>query len=190
MADKEVLQPLEGVLACLSGAVVVLDRSARVVVQGPAFSVLQRQHGVPADAAAEFLSLLRPEDYGLFYAALEKADGKSRVSFEATTREAGRLGVSITPWRDDYFIAEITPGVELPASHANAERFSEIPLKSIFDSSGTGLALVALDGRWLRANNVSQTSSYTVSPSMKCDSTIIVRTPLPLGKMPRNSMQA
>lgn len=154
MADKEVLQTLKGVLACLSGAVVVLDRSALVVVGNPAFSALQLQHGVPPDAEVEFLSLLRPEDYGLFYAALEKADGKSRVFFEATARGAGRLGVAITPWHHDYFIVEITPGLELPRSPADAERFSEIPLKSIFDSSGTGLALVALDGRWLRANNV------------------------------------
>lgn len=154
MADKEVLQTLKGVLACLSGAVVVLDRSALVVVGNPAFSALQLQHGVPPDAGAEFLALLRPEDYGLFYAALEKADGKSRVFFEATARGVGRLGVSITPWQHDYFIAEITPGLELTRSPADGERFSDIPLKSIFDSSGTGLALVALDGRWLRANNV------------------------------------
>lgn len=40
------------------------------------------------------------------------------------------------------------------AQAAATERYSQIPLRSIFDSSGTGLALVSLDGRWLRANGV------------------------------------
>jgi len=34
------------------------------------------------------------------------------------------------------------------------ESYAQIPLRSIFDSSGTGLALVSLDGHWLRANGV------------------------------------
>ncbi|MNY60677.1 hypothetical protein D3C86_1972600 [compost metagenome] len=45
-------------------------------------------------------------------------------------------------------------------------------------------------GPRLRANNRSQTRTNTVRPSMKCDSTISVRAPLPLGKNPRNSIQA
>lgn len=154
MADKDVLQTLEGVLDCLSGAVVVLDRSARVVLGNPGFSRLQCQNGVPPETTTEFLSLLRPQDSRLFYAALEKADGRSRVCFEATARQSGRLNLSMTPWRDDYFIVEILPLPGPPTAHSHSERFSEIPLEAIFDSSGTGLALVSLDGRWLRANSV------------------------------------
>ncbi|MNR62096.1 hypothetical protein D3C85_1840240 [compost metagenome] len=45
-------------------------------------------------------------------------------------------------------------------------------------------------GPRLRANSLSQTSTNTVNPSMKCDSVISVRPPLPLGKIPRNSIQA
>ncbi|WP_323146322.1 PAS domain S-box protein [Pseudomonas marginalis] len=154
MAVKEVLQTLKGVFACLSGAVVVLDRSARVVLGNPAFSTLQCQNGVSPEANTEFLSLLRPQDSQLFYAALEKADGQSRVCFEATARQSGRLNLSMTPWRDDYFIVEILPLPGPPTAHSHSECFSEIPLEAIFDSSGTGLALVSLDGRWLRANSV------------------------------------
>lgn len=66
MADKDVLQTLEGVLDCLSGAVVVLDRSARVVLGNPGFSRLQCQNGVPPETTTEFLSLLRPQDTGFF----------------------------------------------------------------------------------------------------------------------------
>ncbi|UVH52507.1 PAS domain S-box protein [Pseudomonas sp. CBS] len=45
--------------------------------------------------------------------------------------------------------------LEPAATVSAAEQVTHIQLKSIFDSSGTGLALVALDGRWLRANGVT-----------------------------------
>ncbi|MFL1417274.1 PAS domain S-box protein [Pseudomonas fildesensis] len=154
MVDDEMLKTLESVLCCLSGVVVVLDRAAGVVIGNPAFLDFQFQNAIFPDLGSEFLSLLRPEDHWLFYAALEKADGNSRALFEATARASGRLSVSMTLWRDDYFIVEVTPSLESPAPCPSNESFSDIPLKSIFDSSGTGLALVSLDGRWLRANGV------------------------------------
>jgi len=154
MANEEMLQTLRSVLGCLSGAVVALDRAAQVVTGNSAFANLQVQNGVSPDAGSEFLSLLRSEDHWLFYAALEKADGTSPAFFEATARASGRLSVSLTMWRVNYFIVEVIPRLESPAPYPSNESVSNIPLKSIFDSSGTGLALVSLDGRWLRANGV------------------------------------
>ncbi|MGC6370940.1 PAS domain-containing sensor histidine kinase [Pseudomonas sp. K2I15] len=154
MVDDEMLKTLESVLCCLSGVVVVLDRAAAVVTGNSAFSDFQFQNAIFPDLDSEFLSLLRPEDHWLFYAALEKADGRSRAFFEATARASGRLSISMTLWCDNYFIVEVIPRLESPAPHPGNESFSDIPLKSIFDSSGTGLALVSLDGRWLRANGV------------------------------------
>ncbi|WP_342309502.1 PAS domain S-box protein [Pseudomonas fluorescens] len=154
MADDEMLQTLESVLACLSGAVVALDRAARVVAGNPAFSHLQIQNGVRPATGCEFISLLRSEDHGLFYAALEKAAGKTRAVFAALSRVSCGLDISLTVWRDDYFIVEVIARQAPSPPQSNTESFSDIPLRSIFDSSGTGLALVALDGRWLRANGV------------------------------------
>jgi PAS domain S-box-containing protein len=148
------LQTLESVLACLSGAVVALDRAARVVAGNPAFSHLQIQNGVRPATGCEFISLLRSEDHGLFYAALEKAAGKTRAVFAALSRVSCGLDISLTVWRDDYFIVEVIARQAPSPPQSSTESFSDIPLRSIFDSSGTGLALVALDGRWLRANGV------------------------------------
>lgn len=72
MADEGMLKTLESVLGCLSGVVVALDRDARVITGNPAFLEVQRQQAVCPDVAGEFLSLLRPEDHGLFMLRLNK----------------------------------------------------------------------------------------------------------------------
>ena len=154
MADDEMLRTLESVLGCLSGAVVALDRAARVVTGNPAFSHLQIQNGVFPAVGGEFVSILRSEDHWLFYASMEKAAGKTRAFFSALSTVSCELDVSLTMWRDDYFIVEVIARLEPSALQSGTESYSEIPLRSIFDSSGTGLALVSLDGRWLRANAV------------------------------------
>ncbi|MGB7647972.1 MAG: PAS domain S-box protein [Pseudomonas fluorescens] len=157
MADEGMLKTLESVLGCLSGVVVALDRDARVITGNPAFLEVQRQQAVCPDVAGEFLSLLRPEDHGLFYAAVKQAEGNERAFFDAAATGSGRLSVAMTRWQAHYFIVEITPVMASAAPYPGNERFADIPLRSIFDSSGTGLALVALDGRWLRANGVTCT---------------------------------
>jgi len=154
MLDDETLKTLESVLCCLSGVVVVLDRSARVVTGNRAFSEMPFHKAVCPDSGSEFLALLQSEDHRRFYVALEEAGEKTRVFFEATAINSNRLGISLTRWLADYFILEIVVQQEPPAQAAATESYSEIPLRSIFDSSGTGLALVSLDGRWLRANGV------------------------------------
>ncbi|WP_460136768.1 sensor histidine kinase [Pseudomonas sp. S1_E04] len=154
VADDDMLRTLESVLDCLSGAVVVLDRAARVVMGNPAFTHLHIQHKVSPAASREFVSLLRPEDHGLFYAAQQKAAAGTRAVCVVTSGVSCVLNISLTLWRDDYFIVEVLAHQEPSAPAPAAERYPEIPLRSIFDSSGTGLALVSLDGRWLRANGV------------------------------------
>jgi PAS domain S-box-containing protein len=154
MVDDDTLRTLESVLGCLSVAVVALDRAARVVAGNPAFSHLQIQNGVSPAAGGEFISLLRSEDHGVFYAALEQAAGKTRAGFSALSRGACGLDIALTLWRDDYFIVEVIARQGPLAAQSDTESYSQIPLRSIFDSSGTGLALVSLDGRWLRANGV------------------------------------
>jgi len=79
VADDDTLRTLESVLGCLSVAVVALDRAARVVAGNSAFAHLQVQNGVSPTAGGEFIALLRPEDHGLFYAALETAAGNTRA---------------------------------------------------------------------------------------------------------------
>lgn len=156
MVDDKTLNTLKSILCCLAGSVVVLDRSAGIVAGNSAFLDFQFRNSISTDRDSDFVALLRLEDHWLFYAALEKADAGSRAFFEATAIASGRLGVSIMLWRDNYFIAEITPGLESRTPCCSGEGFSDIdiPLRSIFDSSGTGLALVSLDGRWLRVNAV------------------------------------
>lgn len=154
MVDDKTLNTLKSILCCLAGSVVVLDRSAGVVAGNSAFSDFQFRNSISTDRDSDFVALLRLEDHWLFYAALEKADAGSRAFFEATAIASGRLGVSIMLWRDNYFIVEITPGLESLTPCCSGEGFPDIPLRSIFDSSGTGLALVSLDGRWLRVNAV------------------------------------
>lgn len=154
VVDHDRLQTLESVLSCLSGAIVALDRAAKVVTGNAAFSNLLIQNGISPAAACEFVSLLRPEDHWLFFVALEKAVGNNRACFLAMSSESCRLDVSLTLWCDDYFLVEVRPLPEPSVPAPATEIYSEIPLRSIFDSSGTGLALVALDGRWLRANGV------------------------------------
>ncbi|WLH70893.1 PAS domain S-box protein [Pseudomonas sp. FP2309] len=152
LIDDDSVRTLESVLVCLSGAVAALDRAGRVVTGNAAF--YQLHSGPGAGVGGEFVARLRPEDHWLFYLALEKAAGNGRASFSAVGEGDGLLDVSLTLWRDDYFMVEVVarqaPSIPLPA----ADSYSEIPLRSIFDSSGTGLALVSLEGRWLRANEV------------------------------------
>ncbi len=154
MIDDKTLSTLQSILGCLAGSVVVLDRTAGVVASNSAFLDLQFQNAIFTDRDSDFLALFRIEDHWLFYPALEKADGGARAFFEATALVSGRLGVSIMLWRDSYFIVEMTPRLESLTPCCSGEGFSDIPLRSIFDSSGTGLALVSLDGRWLRVNAV------------------------------------
>lgn len=154
MVDDDTLRTLESVLGCLSVAVVALDRAARVVAGNPAFSHLQIHNGVSPTAGGEFIALLRSEDQGVFYAALEQAAGKTRVGFSALSRLSCGLDIVLTLWREDYFIVEVIARQGPSAAQSDTESYSQIPLRSIFDSSGTGLALVSLDGRWLRANGV------------------------------------
>lgn len=154
MVDDDTLRTLESVLGCLSVAVVALDRAARVFAGNRAFSNLQIQNGVSPAAGGEFIALLRSEDHGVFYAALEQAAGKTRAGFSALSRLSCGLDIALTLWREDYFIVEVVARQGPSAAHSDTESYSEIPLRSIFDSSGTGLALVSLDGRWLRANGV------------------------------------
>ncbi|MFN3357357.1 MAG: PAS domain S-box protein, partial [Pseudomonas sp.] len=152
LIDDDSVRTLESVLVCLSGAVAALDRAGRVVTGNAAF--YQLHSGPGAGVGGEFVARLRPEDHWLFYLALEKAAGNGRASFSAVGEGDGLLDVSLTLWRDHYFMVEVVarqaPSIPLPA----ADSYSEIPLRSIFDSSGTGLALVSLEGRWLRANEV------------------------------------
>ncbi|NWD56858.1 PAS domain S-box protein [Pseudomonas veronii] len=154
VADDDTLRTLESVLGCLSIAVVALDRAARVVAGNPAFAHLQVQNGVSPAAGGEFVALLRPEDHGLFYAALETAAGNTRAGFAALSRGACGLDFSLTLWRGAYFIVEVVARQGASAPPSETESYAQIPLRSIFDSSGTGLALVSLDGHWLRANGV------------------------------------
>lgn len=90
MADEGMLKTLESVLGCLSGVVVALDRDARVITGNPAFLEVQRQQAVCPDVAGEFLSLLRPEDHGLFYAAVKQAEGNERAF--STPPPPGQVG--------------------------------------------------------------------------------------------------
>ncbi|KRP45842.1 PAS domain S-box-containing protein [Pseudomonas libanensis] len=154
MAEDEKLRTLESVLGCLSVAVAALDRAARVVTGNPAFSNLLVQNGVSAGIGGEFVSLLRAEDHWLFYLALEKAGANNRAVFAAVGEGLGLLDVCLTLWHDDYFIVEVIVRQALSAPPPAIESYAQIPLRSIFDASGTGLALVSLEGRWLRANGV------------------------------------
>ena len=154
-ADDDRLRTLESVLGCLSVAVVALDCDARVVAVNSAFAHLHIHKGVCPAVGSAFVSFLRPEDHRLFDAALEAgAAGKPHARFVALSTGLCRLDISLTVWRDDYFIVEVIADPQPSPPPSSAERFADIPLRSIFDSSGTGLALVSLDGRWLRANGV------------------------------------
>ena len=154
MADDEKARTLESVLGCLSGAVAALDRAARVVMGNPAFSSLLVEDGVSPAVGCEFVSLLRAEDHWLFYLALEKAGANKRAFFAVVGAGQGLLDVSLTLWRDAYFIVEVIARQASSAPPPAVESYAQIPLRSIFDASGTGLALVSLEGRWLRANGV------------------------------------
>lgn len=154
MADEEEARTLESVLGCLSGAVAALDRAARVVTGNPAFSSLLVEDGVSSAVGCEFVSLLRAEDHWLFYLALEKAGTNNRAFFAAEGAGQGMLDVCLTLWRDAYFIVEVIARQASSAPPPAVESYAQIPLRSIFDASGTGLALVSLEGRWLRANGV------------------------------------
>lgn len=154
MADDEKVRTLESVLGCLSGAVAALDRAARVVTGNPAFSSLLVKNGVCFAGGCEFVSLLRAEDHWLFYLALEKARANNRAFFAAASEGQGVLDVTLTLWRDDYFIVEVIARQASATPPPTTDSYAQIPLRSIFDASGTGLALVSLEGRWLRANGV------------------------------------
>ncbi len=154
MLDDDMLRNVEGLLCCLSGVVVVLDRSARVVASNNAFSEMQFQNLELTHLESGFLSLLHSEDHGRLYKALEEADEKGRAFFEATAINSNRLSVSLKGWKFDHIIAEVIVRQGPSSQVQDTEKYSDIPLRSIFDSSGTGLALVSLDGRWLRANDV------------------------------------
>jgi PAS domain-containing protein len=107
-ADDDRLRTLESVLGCLSVAVVALDRDARVVAVNSAFAHLHIHKGVCPAVGSAFVSFLRPEDHRLFDAALEAgAAGKPHARFAALSTGLCRLDISLTVWRDDYFIVEV-----------------------------------------------------------------------------------